>query len=117
MAMPTSSVGAPRQLLRRLREVMAQRESAQARLDKVVVLIASNMVAEVCSLYLRRRDASLELFATEGLNPEAVHNTHLKPGEGLVGLIAEQAEPMQFPDAQHHPAFSYRPETGEEVYQ
>ncbi|HSB58290.1 MAG TPA: phosphoenolpyruvate--protein phosphotransferase [Methyloceanibacter sp.] len=115
--MPTSSVGAPRQLLRRLREVMAQRESAQARLDKVVVLIASNMVAEVCSLYLRRRDGSLELFATEGLNPEAVHNTHLKPGEGLVGLIAEQAEPMQFPDAQHHPAFSYRPETGEEVYQ
>src|SRR5690348_2464862 len=117
MVMPTSSVGAPRQLLRRLREVMAQRESAQARLDKVVVLIASNMVADVCSLYLRRRDGSLELFATEGLNPEAVHNTHLKPGEGLVGLIAEQAEPMQFPDAQHHPAFSYRPETGEEVYQ
>ena len=113
MAIP---VGAPRQLLRRLREVMAARESAQARLDKVVVLIASNMVAEVCSLYLRRRDGSLELFATEGLNPLAVHNTHLKPGEGLVGLIAEQAEPMQFPDAQHHPAFSYRPETGEEIY-
>ncbi len=110
------SVGAPRQLLRRLREVMAERESAQVRLDKVVVLIASNMVAEVCSLYLRRRDGSLELFATEGLNPEAVHNTHLKPGEGLVGLIAEQAEPLQFPDAQHHPAFSYRPETGEEIY-
>ena len=110
------SVGAPRQMLRRLREVMAVHESAQARLDKVVVLIASNMVAEVCTLYLRRRDGSLELFATEGLNPESVHNTHLKPGEGLVGLIAEQAEPMQFPDAQHHPAFSYRPETGEEIY-
>jgi len=110
------SVGAPRQLLRRLREVMAQRESAQARLDKVAVLIASNMVAEVCSIYLSRRDNSLELFATEGLNREAVHNTNLKPGEGLVGLIALQAEPMQFPDAQHHPAFSYRPETGEEVY-
>ena len=110
------SVGAPRLLLRRLREVMAERESAQARLDKVVVLIASNMVAEVCSLYLRRRDASLELFATEGLNREAVHNTHLKSGEGLVGLIAEHGEPMQFADAQTHPAFSYRPETGEEIY-
>ena len=68
------SVGAPRLLLRRLREVMAERESAQVRLDKVVVLIASNMVAEVCSLYLRCRDSSLELFATEGLNPEAVHS-------------------------------------------
>ena len=111
-----ASVGAPRQMLRRLREVMAEHESAQARLDKVVVLIASNIVAEVCSLYLRRRDGSLELVATEGLNPGAVHNTHLKPGEGLVGLIAEQAEPKQFADAQHHPAFSYRPETGEEIY-
>ena len=90
--MPTSSVGAPRQLLRRLREVMAQRESAQARLDKVVVLIASNMVAEVCSLYLRRRDGSLELFATEGLNPEAVHNTHLKPGEGLLSATGGEAQ-------------------------
>jgi phosphotransferase system enzyme I (PtsP) len=95
---------------------MAERESAETRLNKVAVLIASNMVAEVCSIYLRRRDASLELFATEGLNPAAVHNTHLRRGEGLVGLIAEQAEPMQFADAQKHPAFSYRPETGEEIY-
>ena len=104
------SVGAPRQMLRRLREVMAEHESAQARLDKVVMLIASNIVAEVCSLYLRRRDGSLELVATEGLNIEAVHSTHLKPGEGLVGLVAEQAEPKQFADAQHHPAFSFRPD-------
>ena len=111
-----AEVGAPRQMLRRLREVMAEHESAQARLDKVVMLIASNIVAEVCSLYLRRRDGSLELVATEGLNRDAVHNTHLKPGEGLVGLVAEQAEPKQFADAQHHPAFSYRPETGEEIY-
>ena len=111
-----TTVGAPRQLLRRLREVMAEHESAQARLDKIVVLIASNMVAEVCSLYLQRRDGSLELFSTEGLNKEAVHNTHLKRGEGLVGLIVEQAEAMQFPDAQVHPAYSYRPETGEEIY-
>jgi len=96
-----------------LREVMAARESVQERLDKVVMLIAGNMVAEVSSLYLLRRDGSLELFATEGLNREAVHNTHLKPGEGLVGLIAEQAEARQFPDAQTHPAFSFRPETGE----
>jgi phosphotransferase system, enzyme I, PtsP len=103
-------------MLRRLREVMAEHESAQARLDKVVMLIASNIVAEVCSLYLRRRDGSLELVATEGLNPSAVHSTHLKPGEGLVGLVAEQAEPKQFADAQHHPAFSFRPETGEEIY-
>ncbi|MGI9384432.1 MAG: phosphoenolpyruvate--protein phosphotransferase [Methyloligellaceae bacterium] len=110
------SLGAPRVLLRRLREIMAKPESAQARLDKIVVQIAANMVTEVCSVYVGRRDGSLELFATEGLNPEAVHKTHLKRGEGLVGLIVEQAEPLNLPEAQDHPAFSYRPETGEEIY-
>ena len=109
--------GGPRLLLRRLREVMAEPVTAQARLDRIVVLIASNMVAEVCSLYVVRADGTLELFATEGLNREAVHLTTMRPGEGLVGLIAQRAEPLALSDAQHHPAFSYRPETGEEIYQ
>ena len=78
--------------------------------------IAGLMVAEVCSIYLKRQDGSLELFATEGLNPAAVHNTFMKRGEGLVGRCAELAVPINEPDAQNHPAFSYRPETGEEVY-
>jgi phosphotransferase system enzyme I (PtsP) len=78
--------------------------------------IAGLMVAEVSSIYLKRQDGSLELFATEGLNPAAVHNTLLKRGEGLVGRCAELAVPINEPDAQNHPAFSYRPETGEEIY-
>jgi len=109
--------GGPRLLLRRLREVMAEPIAAQARLDRIVVLIASNMVAEVCSLYVARADGPLELFATEGLNREAVHLTTMRPGEGLVGLIAGTAEPLALSDAQNHPAFSYKPETGEEIYQ
>ena len=109
--------GGPRLLLRRLREVMAEPVTAQARLDRIVVLIASNMVAEVCSLYVVRGDGAMELFATEGLNREAVHLTTMRPGEGLVGLIASSAEPLALSDAQHHPAFSYKPETGEEIYQ
>jgi phosphotransferase system, enzyme I, PtsP len=108
--------GGPRLLLRRLREVMAEPVSPQARLDKIVVHIAASMVAEVCSLYVLRADETLELYATEGLNREAVHVTNLRKGEGLVGLIAETAEPLALADAQLHPAFSYRPETGEEIY-
>src|SRR4051812_15445560 len=108
--------GGPRILLRRLREVMAEPVAAQARLDRIVVLIAANMVAEVCSLYVMRADSALELYATEGLNREAVHLTKLRTGEGLVGLIAESAEPLALSDAQTHPAFVYRPETGEEIY-
>ena len=72
------------------------------------------MVAEVCSIYLRRAGSALELFATEGLNREAVHRTRLKPGEGLVGLVAESAAPLNLSNAPEHPAFSYRPETGED---
>ncbi len=110
------ALGGPRVLLRRLREVMAEPVSAQDRLDKVVVLIAANMVAEVCSVYVLRVDGTLELYATEGLKAEAVHQTVLTTHEGLVGLVASEANPVNLSDAQAHPAFSYRPETGEEIY-
>jgi phosphotransferase system, enzyme I, PtsP len=110
------ALGGPRVLLRRLREVMAEPVSAQERLDKIVVLIAANMVAEVCSVYVLRVDATLELYATEGLNREAVHQTVMRSDEGLVGLVASEASAVNLSDAQAHPAFSYRPETGEEIY-
>ena len=110
------ALGGPRVLLRRLREVMAEPVSAQERLDKIVVLIAANMVAEVCSTYVLRVDATLELYATEGLNRDAVHHTVMKSDEGLVGLVASQANPINLSNAQAHPAYSYRPETGEEIY-
>lgn len=114
--MPSVTAGGPRLLLRRLREIMAEPSSAQTRLDKLVVLIASIMVAEVCSIYLRRAGNALELFATEGLNRSAVHNTRMRQGEGLVGLVAETAEPVNLSDAPSDPRFAYRPETGEDPY-
>ena len=95
---------------------MASEGEDQSRLDQIVRQISGLMVAEVCSIYLKRQDGSLELFATEGLNKDAVHNTRMKRGEGLVGRCAELAIPVNEPDAQNHPAFSDRPETGEEVY-
>src|SRR6201985_3416933 len=110
------ALGGPRVLLRRLREVMAEPVSAQDRLDKIVVLIAANMVAEVCSTYVLRVDSTLELYATEGLNRDAVHHTVMGSDEGLVGLVASQATAINLSNAQAHPAFSYRPETGEEIY-
>ena len=113
--MGTSALG-PRVLLRRLREVMAEPVAAQKRLDKIVQIIAANMVAEVCSIYVMRPGDILELYATEGLKREAVHKSKLKSGEGLVGTIARQAIGLNLPDAQHHPAFKYLPETGEEIY-
>src|SRR3977135_1197434 len=106
----------PRSLLRRLREIMAEPISAQARLDKTVTVIAANMGAEVCSVYVLHSDGVLELYATEGLKREAVHRASLRIGQGLVGTIAEEALPLNLSDAQAHPAFRYLPETGEEIY-
>ena len=95
---------------------MAGAAPAQQRLDTVVRIIAQSMVAEVCSIYLRRASGELELFATQGLTPDAVHNTRLRPGEGLVGEVARSAGPISLSDAPSHPSFSYRPETGEDPY-
>jgi len=115
MAEPASWVGA-RRLLRRLRDEMAADAGTQERLDRIVRIIAADMVAEVCSIYVRRAGDVLELFATEGLNKEAVHRTRLRVGEGLVGEIAAHADPLSLADAQSHPGFAFRPETGEEIY-
>ncbi|UIJ74014.1 phosphoenolpyruvate--protein phosphotransferase [Aurantimonas sp. HBX-1] len=111
-----SDMSGPRVLMRRIRELMAEPLDPQARLDQIVRQIAQNMVAEVCSLYVLRADAVLELYATEGLNPGSVHLAQLKLGEGLVGTIAATARPLNLSEAQKHPAFTYLPETGEEIY-
>ncbi|WP_297326450.1 phosphoenolpyruvate--protein phosphotransferase [uncultured Bartonella sp.] len=106
----------PKVILKRLREFMATAMDSQERLDLIVREIARNMDAEVCSFYVLRSDNMLELYATEGLNPEAVHLSELRLGQGLVGTIAATARPLNLTDARKHPAFTYLPETGEEIY-
>ena len=105
-----------RRLLRRLRDIMAADLPAEERLQQTVALIAADMVAEVCSVYIMRAGEVLELFATRGLRAEASHKTRLRVGDGLVGDIAAHARPLALADAQSHPNFAYRPETGEEIY-
>src|ERR1044072_5086222 len=112
--MPLSAAASAREILTGLHDVMGARGSAQSKLDKVVDLIAEKMGSEVCSIYLLR-DNKLELFATHGLRKEAVHVTRLRMGEGLVGTIAE-GRILNLAEAAEHPAFAYRPETGEERF-
>ncbi len=111
-----SEMSSARLLLRRLVEVVAEPIAPQARLDRIVGIIAANLVAEVCSIYVLRAGDVLELFATQGLAPEAVHHTRLHVGEGLVGTIAARGVVINTSDAQSHPDFVYRPETREEPY-
>jgi phosphotransferase system enzyme I (PtsP) len=116
MPTPGLIIGGPRSLLRQIREAMAGAGPTQAKLTMVVRIIAASMVAEVCSIYLRRASGEMELFATEGLDPGAVRVTRLRPGEGLVGEIMRTGRPLNLSDAPVHPAFSYRPETGEDPF-
>ena len=113
--MPVSAAASAREILVNLHDVMASRQAAQGKLNAVVGIIAEAMDSEVCSIYLLR-EGLLELYATRGLDQPAVHVTKLALGEGLVGTIAQNAEVLNLDEAASHPAFAYRPETGEERY-
>ena len=113
--MPLAAATSAREILTGLHDLMARRGSAQAKLDHVVDLIAEAMRSVVCSIYLLRNN-KLELFATHGLRKEAVHVTRLAMGEGLVGTIAADGRVLNLAEAASHPAFAYRPETGEESF-
>ncbi len=110
-----SAAIAARNILTGLHEVMASGIHAQAKLNQVVNIIGEALTSEVCSIYLLR-DGVLELFATRGLNQDAVHVTKLAFGEGLVGTIADNVETLNLDEAAAHPAFRYMPETGEERF-
>ncbi|TFL19927.1 phosphoenolpyruvate--protein phosphotransferase [Jannaschia formosa] len=113
--MPTRDTES-RKLLRRLQAVMAEAAQGQERLDRIVDLVATSMGTEVCSIYLHRDAATLELCATHGLKPEAVHVTRMRVGEGLVGRVARSRRAINTPDAPSTKGFRYMPETGEEVF-
>jgi phosphotransferase system enzyme I (PtsP) len=113
--MPVSAAASAREILTRLHDVMASRNPAQSKLNSVVNTIGEALTSEVCSIYLLR-EGLLELYATRGLSQDAVHVTKLALGEGLVGTIAQNVETLNLDEAELHPAFAYRPETGEEAF-
>ena len=112
---PQTAVAAARAILNSLHEIMASRSSAQAKLNQVVEVIGATLDSEVCSIYLLR-EGMLELYATRGLNQQAVHVTRMAVGEGLVGTIAMNIESLNLAEAAAHPDFAFRPETGEEKF-
>ncbi|TYB87584.1 phosphoenolpyruvate--protein phosphotransferase [Oceaniovalibus sp. ACAM 378] len=114
--MPERTESESRKLLGRLREALAESSAGQARLNRITDLTADSMQTEVCSIYLFRDSETLELCATEGLNQEAVHQTRMRLGEGLVGRVARTARPVNSANAPQERGFRFMPETGEEIY-
>ncbi|MEX1198033.1 MAG: phosphoenolpyruvate--protein phosphotransferase [Pseudohongiellaceae bacterium] len=107
-------------MLDRLREIVQEVNSArdlQSALEVIVTRVRDAMNTQVCSVYLMDSDIdSHVLMASRGLNKEAVGHVSLSAGEGLVGLVAANAEPLNLEDARSHPNFRYLSETGEEEY-
>lgn len=106
-------LAASRRLFAKLRDRLS---SGNSSLAELVELIAAELAVEVCSVYVARAGEMLELAATHGLRIAAVGHTRVRVGEGIIGLAAAKGEALNLPDAQNHPEFAYRPETGEERY-
>lgn len=114
--MPERTDSESRKLLGRLRDALATTGGGQDRLDRITHIIADSMGTEVCSIYLFRDHDTLELCATQGLRAEAVHQTRMKLGEGLVGRVARTSTVVNTADAPGEKGFRYMAETGEEIY-
>ena len=103
-------------LRRLIQEVNVARNLEQA-LAIIVQRIKHIIDADVCSVYLEDPNTNAYvLMATEGLKPEAVGQVRLAAGEGLVGLVAQRAEPVNLDEAPSHPRYRYFPITGEEHF-
>ncbi|WP_297369753.1 putative PEP-binding protein [Acidocella sp.] len=105
-------LGDTRQLFARLREQLAAGTASLADLAK---LVAEGLEVDASVIYVTRPGELLELAATWGLNIGAVGHTRLRLGEGIIGITASSGDIMNLADAQNHPRYVYRAETGEEA--
>ena len=107
-------------MLERLRHIVQEVNTArdlQSALDIIVTRVRAAMNTQVCSVYLLDPEINSHvLMASEGLKKEAVGHVSLQVGEGLVGLVASNAEPVNLEDAKSHPNYHYLSETGEEQF-
>ena len=86
-------------------------------LDIIVLRVREAMHTEVCTIYLLDQDSGRYVFmSTEGLNKAAEGKVSLARDQGLVGLVAQRAEPINLENASEHPAFKLLPDIGEEPF-
>lgn len=99
-------------------QIAEQFDALAPALTEMARLVANQLHADACSVYQLEEDSRhLVLAATMGLNQSSVGQVRMKTGEGLVGLVIEQGQPVSISDAQQHPRFLYFPDAGEEPFQ
>jgi len=99
-----------------VQEVNAARDFNSV-LTIIVTRVKAVMSTGMCSVYLldKKKNAYV-LAATDGLQPDSVGKVAMTTEQGLVGLVASRAEPINLEHAETHPSFAYFPETGEEKF-
>lgn len=106
------------EILRSIIQEVNEAKDLNASLEIVVRRVQKAMKTRVCSVYLLDHNLGrYVLMATKGLDPEAVGKASLSPEEGLVGLVAQRAEPVNLEHASSHPRYLYIPETREEEFE
>lgn len=104
-------------VLRRVIQEVNTAGDLDTALNIIVERVKEAMGTQVCTVYLLDEESErYVLMATRGLREAAVGKVSLDPGEGLVGLVGERAEPVNLEDAPGHPRYLYVKEVGEEPF-
>lgn len=100
--------------LHRIVHAVNKAQGLQDALSVLVKSVKEAIACDVCSIYLVDESSrSNVLMATVGLHAKAVGKVRLPMGRGLVGLVAERAEPVNVADAPAHPRYIRVIHTGE----
>ena len=108
-------------LIHTLQKIVKQVDHApdiQHALDIIVENLIDALNIEICSIFLNIEEEkeNLVLMANRGLKPGIIGKIKLKTGQGLVGMVAEKAEPVRLEQASEHKNFVYFESSGEEHY-
>ena len=104
--------------LRQIVQDVGAASGFRAALDLLVARVSMILDAEVCSIYLRDRHTGRFVFvANEGFNTDMVGRVSLDSDEGIVGLVAERAEPINLDNAPNHERYHKVLGMGEESFQ
>jgi len=103
--------------LHRIVQAVNKAANLQDALILIVERVRESISCDVCSIYLTEDETRANVLrATVGLRAEAVGKVRLPVGRGLVGLVAERAEPVNVADAPAHPRYMHVSDTGETHY-
>jgi phosphotransferase system enzyme I (PtsP) len=107
----------PAELFAEVSRIITSSHDADETLARTAQMVAEQMQVDVCSIYsYDSQSGELLLKATFGLNPNTVGQVRMKSHEGLVGLVVEDAQPIQVAEMQSHPRFKSFPQTNEDAY-